>query len=72
MVEFYQSVSGKQHRNESLGSIKGGEFVDWLSNYWLSVRTAPWSMDLLLAYDQFNDSLSSLDCIGSKGRILSV
>jgi hypothetical protein len=33
-----------EHGNEPLGSIKGGEFVDWIHDYELLKKaSAPWS-----------------------------
>jgi len=32
-----------QHGNESPGSVKGGEFIDWLSDYQFLKDSAPWS-----------------------------
>jgi hypothetical protein len=33
-----------KHGNESLGSIKGGEFLDHMSDYKLSGRTLPYGV----------------------------
>jgi hypothetical protein len=32
-----------EHSNESSGSIKDGDFLDWLSDYYLLKDSAPWS-----------------------------
>jgi hypothetical protein len=33
-----------EHGNEPLGSIKGGEFLDWLSDYYLLKKdSVPWT-----------------------------
>jgi hypothetical protein len=32
-----------EHGNELSGFIKGGEFLDWLSDYQLLKDSAPWS-----------------------------
>jgi hypothetical protein len=35
---------GYEHGNELLGSITGGKFLDWLSDYWLLKKdSAAWS-----------------------------
>jgi hypothetical protein len=37
-------VGSCEHSNESSGSIKGGQFLDHLSDYWLLNKdSGPWS-----------------------------
>jgi len=39
-----------EYSGEPWGSVKGGEFLDWLSHCWLPEDSAPWSWLVTLIY----------------------
>jgi hypothetical protein len=44
LARYCVSLAGSESGNEYLGSIKGGEFVAQLSQYWLlKMNSDPWS-----------------------------